>query len=92
MRVDHVLEWADPPTGGWPRGVDAARLVAGCRGCGSGFLDVARRLALSPAGDLGEVPWLACQVCGREEAGARWAWLRCGACEAWLRAVVSGGS
>lgn len=87
--VEHRLEWADPPAGGWPPGVDAARLAAACRGCGSDFLGTSRRLAVSPGGDLREVAWVTCEQCGREAAGRMWAWLVCASCGAESRARVS---
>lgn len=89
LRVMHLMEWADPPAGGWPRGVDAYRLAQGCRGCGSDLLATEKRLALSPGGELGEVPWVVCHMCGRGEAGVMWAWLKCWACGSELRATVS---
>lgn len=90
LAVEHRYEWADPPPGGWPPGVAAARLALACRGCGSDFLSVGTQLAATPEAPLAVVPWLTCEQCGHGAAAVTWAWLACGRCRAEVRAEVGG--
>lgn len=87
--LEHRLEWLDPPEGGWPPGVAAARLAAACRGCGSDFLSRSTRLVaalgasaagVTPKVAAQERPWLTCESCQREAAARLWPWLVCGLC------------
>ncbi|MFE2934913.1 hypothetical protein [Streptomyces sp. NPDC059278] len=87
VALEHRLEWADPPAGGWVPGVPATRLAQACRGCGSDFLATARRMAVSPGGQLRDVVWATCQQCGGEAAGRLWAWVVCASCGLELRAT-----
>lgn len=89
MALEHRLEYLDPPEGGWPPGVPAARLAQACRGCGSDFLSRSTRLVASLGASLpgaapevtaAERPWLTCEQCGYEAGARLWPWLACGAC------------
>lgn len=84
--LEHRVEYLDPPEGGWPPGVDAARLALACRGCGSDYLTRSTELVA----DMGaqaefaarEVPWLVCEDCQRGAGGRLWPWLVCSVCGA----------
>lgn len=87
--MEHRLEYLDPPAGGWPPDVPAARLAQACRGCGSDFLTETKRLVANLGASLAGVmpkvaaterPWLKCEQCDTEAAARRWPWLRCTAC------------
>lgn len=91
LAVDNRLEYLDPPEGGWPPGVDAARLALACRGCGSDFLSVSVRLVADTGASLAgvqpkvsarEVPWLTCEDCKREAGARSWPWMACSLCGA----------
>lgn len=88
VAVEHRLEWADAPGGGWPPGVSAARLAVACRGCGSDFLSRSSRLVALPEVVARVMPWVTCEACGRGEAARVWAWLVCSRCGAEFRAEV----
>lgn len=85
VAVEHRVEFAQPPRGGWPRGVDALRVARSCRGCGSDFLSFSRRLVAAVPLPR-EMPWVTCEQCGRSEAGRLWPWAVCGRCDAEDRA------
>jgi len=98
LAVEHRLEWADPPPGGWPPGVKAAKLAVACRGCGSDFLSRSTRLVANPRASLAgampkmaatEMPWITCETCQKEEAGKMWCWMTCSRCGAEFRAEVA---
>jgi hypothetical protein len=87
--LEQRLEYLDPPEGGWPPDVPAARLASACRSCGSDFLSRSTRLvadlgaALSgamPKVAASERPWLTCEQCQREAGAKMWPWLTCTAC------------
>ncbi|MFF9265773.1 hypothetical protein [Streptomyces longwoodensis] len=87
--IEHRLEYLDPPEGGWPPGVAAARLALACRACGSDFLSRTTRLVANLGASLAGVmpkvsarerPWLKCEACQREAAARVWPWARCTRC------------
>lgn len=89
LALEHRLEYLDPPEGGWPPGVAAARLATACRGCGSDFLTRSTRLVANLSASLAGVqpkvtaserPWLTCEQCERGEAARLWPWLVCNRC------------
>ena len=88
--LEHRLEYLDPPEGGWPPGVPAARLAQACRACGSDFLTRTTRLVANLSASLAgaqakvsaaERPWLTCEQCGHEAGGKVWLWAKCTACK-----------
>lgn len=96
--IERRMEWAEPPPGGWPQGVKAAKLAVACRGCGSDFLSTQIRLTALPRASLAgaqpklamrEMPWVKCETCQKTEAAKMWAWMACSRCGAEFRAEVS---
>lgn len=95
--LEHRLEYLDPPEGGWPTGVDAARLALACRRCGSDFLSRTTRLAVNMNASLAgvqpkfsarELPWVKCEQCEHEEAARLWPWMKCEFCNRESRGKV----
>jgi hypothetical protein len=94
LAIETRREWADPPSGGWPAGVAAARLAAACRRCGSDYLTQTHELvAVMEAGPglpaAKMMPWLTCSLCDHGEAARWWAWMKCARCGYEDRAQVS---
>ncbi|QBI56825.1 hypothetical protein [Streptomonospora litoralis] len=92
LAVEGVLEWAQPPAGGWGADQNGYRAEAS-RCCGAGLEAVTALATDTGAALAGAMPKVGarevlrgrCTGCGRTERVRRWPWMVCGHCHATSR-------